>query len=368
VFDRIIPITDLRRPTPSPTPVNDAAVAIASPASDRLRRPLHDLRISVTDRCNFRCGYCMPRDAFGSDHAFLPNTALLGFDDIARLARHFVALGVEKLRLTGGEPLLRRGIEELVERLAPLRTPAGRPVELTLTTNGALLARKAKALHQAGLTRLTVSLDALDDTLFRRMNDADFPVADVLHGIEAAAQAGFEAIKLNMVVQRGVNDGQILPMARFFKGRGHILRFIEYMDTGNTNGWRLDQVVPSAEVLRTIGGALPIRPLTANYPGEVAERWAYCDGSGEIGVVSSVTRPFCSGCTRARLSTDGQLYLCLFAERGYDLKSLLRGGVGDEQLLQAIASIWQARDDRYSDLRAERTSGLKKIEMSYIGG
>jgi cyclic pyranopterin phosphate synthase len=334
-----------------------------TPVRDARARPLRDLRISVTDRCNFRCTYCMPKEVFGPDYAFLPRSELLSFEEITRLARLFKEFGVEKIRLTGGEPLLRRDIERLIEQLAKLGG-----LELTLTTNGTLLARKARALKDAGLDRVTVSLDALDDAVFRRMNDVDFPVADVLGGIEAAAAAGLAPIKVNMVVKRGVNEHEILPMARRFKGSGHIVRFIEFMDVGTSNGWRLDDVVPSREVVRRIDAELSLAAAEPNYGGEVAERWRYRDGSGEIGVISSVTQAFCRDCTRARLSTDGKLYLCLFAHQGYDLRGLLRGGADDGRLSGAIATIWRARADRYSEVRGAATSGLKKIEMSYIGG
>ncbi len=340
---------------------------------DRLGRPLTDLRISVTDRCNFRCGYCMPKEVFDKDYRYLPHGALLSFEEIARLAAVFARRGVRKLRLTGGEPLLRKNIEALVAQLAALRTPAGEPLDIALTTNGSLLARKAQALAAAGLRRVTVSLDALDDAVFRRMNDVDFPVADVLAGIEAAQATGLGPVKVNMVVKRGVNDGQILPMARHFRGTGSVLRFIEYMDVGATNGWRMDEVLPSAEVVQRIAADFPLVPLEATAPGETAQRWAYADGDGEIGTISSVTRAFCHDCSRARLSTEGRLYLCLFAGQGHDLKPLLRGGAGDDVLESTIAAIWQGRADRYSELRALHAAdaGLpapRRVEMSYIGG
>jgi len=324
---------------------------------------LRDLRISVTDRCNFRCVYCMPKDVFGRDYPFLPHSDLLTFEEITRLARIFEAHGVQKIRLTGGEPLLRKRLERLIEMLKGVGE-----IDLTLTTNGALLAHKARELKAAGLDRVTVSLDALDDGIFRAMNDMDFPVAKVLQGIDAAADAGLAPIKINMVVKRGVNEQEILPMARRFKGSGHILRFIEYMDVGHTNGWRMDDVVPSAEVLRTIGAELPLEPIDANYPGEVAERWRYVDGTGEIGVISSVTQAFCRDCTRARLSTEGKLYTCLFATQGFDFRALLRDGSGDERISDTIAAVWLQRGDRYSEIRSEHTTALPKIEMSYIGG
>jgi GTP 3',8-cyclase len=336
--------------------------------SDRLHRPLHDLRVSVTDRCNFRCTYCMPKEVFNREYHFLPHSELLSFEEITRLARLFVAHGVEKIRLTGGEPLLRKNLAHLVQMLSELRTPDGRSLDLALTTNASLLSRHGASLVQAGLKRITVSLDALDDDVFRRMNDVGFPVADVLAGIDAAEAAGLP-VKINMVVQRGVNDHQILPMARFFRGRGHLLRFIEYMDVGTTNGWRLDEVVPAAQVVALIDAEMPLAPIEPNYPGEVARRWRYRDGGGEIGVVASVTQAFCRTCTRARLSIEGRLYLCLFASQGYDLRSLLRGGASDEQLSTAIAHIWSGRSDRYSELRGQNGAGdAAKIEMSYIGG
>lgn len=333
------------------------------PLLDSLGRPVRDLRISITDRCNFRCVYCMPKTVFGRDYPFLPRADLLSFEEIARIARLFAARGVQKLRLTGGEPLLRHGVEKLIELLATIPD-----LEITLTTNGSLLQQKAAALAAAGLKRVTVSLDALDDATFKRMNDADYPVAKVLAGIEAAAAAGMTPVKVNMVVKRGANDDQIVALARHFRNTGHILRFIEYMDVGSSNAWKLDEVVPSAEVLRRIGEAFPLEPIDPNYPGEVAERWRYQDGAGEIGVISSVTQAFCSGCTRIRLSTEGKLYTCLFASEGHDLRSLLRAGADDAALDAAIADIWHKRADRYSELRMAATPGLKKIEMSYIGG
>ena len=339
-----------------------SAAASGAAVADQYDRPLRDLRISVTDRCNFRCVYCMPRAHFGRGHAFLARAEILDFDEILRVARLGVALGVRKIRLTGGEPLLRRDLDRLVAMLATL------PVELTLTTNGALLARQAQALRSAGLDRLTVSLDALDDARFRAINDADFRVADVLAGIDAAAAAGFAPIKINMVVQRGRNDADIVPMAAHFRGSGHILRFIEYMDVGATNGWRLDQVVPVAEVVRRIEARWPLAPLDENYRGEVARRWRYRDGAGEIGMIASVTQPFCGDCTRLRLSPDGHLFACLFAGRGHALKPLLRGAADDRMLTAAIAGLWRARSDRYSERRSAATAGLDKVEMSYIGG
>jgi cyclic pyranopterin phosphate synthase len=339
--------------------------------SDALGRPLHDLRISVTDRCNFRCVYCMPKEVFDKDYPYLPHSALLSFEELARVARLFVAHGVEKIRLTGGEPLLRKHLERLVAMLAELRAPSGQPLDLTLTTNGSLLARKAQVLREAGLRRVTVSLDALDDATFKRMNDVDFAVTDVLEGIEAAHAAGLGPVKVNMVVKRGVNDQEILPMARQFKGTPVVLRFIEYMDVGASNGWKMDEVLPSGEVIRRIDAELPLEPVDASYPGETARRWRYRDGSGEIGVISSVTQAFCRDCSRARLSTEGKLYTCLFATRGHDLRALLREGRSDAEISAAIAHLWQGRTDRYSELRsAEGASATRerKVEMSYIGG
>ena len=330
--------------------------------ADTRAREMRDLRISVTDRCNFRCTYCMPREVFDSSYRFLPHEAILSFEEIARLARIFVGLGVQKIRLTGGEPLVRRDLHRLVALLAEL------PVEITLTTNGSLLAKHAGALRKAGLDRVTVSLDSLDDATFRAMNDADFPVARVLEGIEAAAAAGLGPLKINMVVKRGVNDDGIVQMAERWRGSGHIIRFIEFMDVGSTNGWRMDDVVPSAEVIRRISSVWPLEPVEANYTGEVAERWRYVDGVGEVGVISSVTQAFCSTCTRMRLSTEGSLFTCLFAERGHDLKQLLRTGASDEALRDEIAAVWQRRTDRYSEIRTAETAKARKVEMSYIGG
>ena len=330
---------------------------------DTFRRPLRDLRVSVTDRCNFRCVYCMPKEVFGKDFQFLPRAEILSFEEIERLVRVFVGLGVQKVRLTGGEPLVRRNIERLVEMLARVSD-----LDLTLTTNGSLLAGKARALRDAGLKRVTVSLDSLDDEVFKSMNDVDFPVARVLEGMDAAEAAGLAPLKVNMDVKRGLNENSILPMARYFRGTGRILRFIEYMDVGSSNGWRLDDVVSAREIVATIDRELPLEPIEKNYPGEVAERWRYRDGSGEIGVIASVTQAFCADCTRARLSADGSLYTCLFASQGHDLRGLVRGDMTDSQIADAIAAIWTSRDDRYSELRSEETAGLKKIEMSFIGG
>jgi len=369
--DKVIPLADHRYAASVPV-----IPTIATPATgrvlDRLDRPLRDLRISVTDRCNFRCGYCMPREIFDRDYQFLPHSSLLSFEEIERIARLFVAHGVHKIRLTGGEPLLRKNLEVLVELLARLRTPDGQPLDLTLTTNASVLAKKAQALKDAGLQRVTISLDALDDAVFRRMNDADFPVADVLRGIEAAERVGLGPIKVNMVVKRGVNDQEILPMARHFRGTNIVLRFIEYMDVGASNGWRMDEVLPSAQVLRRIADEFPIDPLPSHDAGETSARWRYRDGAGEIGVISSVTQAFCHDCNRARLSTEGKLFMCLFATHGHDLRALLRGGYNDEQITSAIAHIWRGRDDRYSELRAsmpaDTSGGERRVEMHYIGG
>ena len=330
---------------------------------DVFRRPLHDLRVSVTDRCNFRCVYCMPKEIFGKNYAFLPQSEVLTFEEIARLVRIFVDLGVRKVRLTGGEPLVRRDVERLVAMLAPIGE-----LDLTLTTNGSLLASKAKALAAAGLRRVTVSLDSLDDATFKKMNDVDFPVQRVLDGIAAAEGAGLSPIKVNMVVRRGLNEDSVLPMARHFRGTGHVLRFIEYMDVGTSNGWRLDDVVPARELIATIDREFPLEPVEPAYRGEVAGRYRYKDGVGEIGVISSVTQPFCADCTRARLSADGSLYTCLFATQGHDLRAMLRSGKSDDEIRAAIDAVWTAREDRYSELRSEDTAGLKKIEMSFIGG
>jgi cyclic pyranopterin phosphate synthase len=336
----------------------------APPPVDALQRPLRDLRISVTDRCNFRCVYCMPRDAFGPDHAFLPRDEILTFEEITRLVRAFVTLGVRKVRLTGGEPLIRRDLDRLVGMVSPIPGIE----DLSLTTNGSLLADKAEALAAAGLHRVTVSLDALDDPTFTRMNDARFPVARVLDGILAAEAAGLGAVKINMVVKRGWNEAAILPMARFFRSTGRVLRFIEYMDVGSTNGWRLDDVVPASEILETISAEFPLETIAPRERGEVARRYQYADGMGEIGVIASVSQPFCGDCVRARVSADGKLYTCLFAVAGHDLRALIRSGASDEALEVALRSIWLARDDRYSEERSAQTVPLTKVEMSYIGG
>jgi GTP 3',8-cyclase len=334
------------------------------PPVDALQRPLRDLRISVTDRCNFRCVYCMPRDAFGPDHVFLPRDEILTFEEITRLVRASVTLGVRKVRLTGGEPLIRRDLDRLVGMLSPIPGIE----DLSLTTNGSLLADKAEALAAAGLHRVTVSLDALDDPTFSRMNDARFPVARVLDGILAAEAAGLGHVKINMVVKRGWNEAAILPMARFFRGTGRVLRFIEYMDVGSTNGWRLDDVVPASEILATISAEFPVEPIAPRELGEVARRYRYADGMGEIGVIASVSQPFCGDCVRARVSADGELYTCLFAVAGHDLRALIRSGASDEALEVALRRIWLARDDRYSEERSAQTVPLTKVEMSYIGG
>ncbi|MEJ7791313.1 MAG: GTP 3',8-cyclase MoaA [Gaiellaceae bacterium] len=330
-------------------------------AGDTLGRPLRDLRISVTDRCNFRCVYCMPKEVFGRDYRFLERRELLTFEELERLARVFVHEGVEKIRITGGEPLLRRDLERLIATLAAL------DVDLTLTTNGSLLARKARILADAGLRRVTVSLDSLDDEAFRAMNDVEFPVQRVLEGIDAAAAAGLP-VKVNAVIKRGVNEGSILELARHFKGTPHVLRFIEYMDVGHSNGWRLDEVVPAAEIVRTIDEVFSLERVEPTYRGEVARRWRYRDGTGEIGVIASVTEPFCGNCTRARISAEGKLYTCLFSIRGHDLRALLRSGASDDDLRDAVGVIWSGRSDRYSEVRSERTVELPKVEMSYIGG
>ena len=348
---KIIPLADLRYASRVPT-VPSRLPAPTGLLSDTLGRPLRDLRISVTDRCNFRCNYCMPSEVFDKNYAFLPQSSLLSFEEITRLATIFVAHGVEKIRLTGGEPLLRKNLEVLIEMLARLQTPAGKPLDITLTTNGSLLARKARSLKDAGLQRVTVSLDALDDTIFRGMNDVDFPVADVLRGIEAAQQVGLAPVKINMVVKRGTNDGEILPLARHFRHSGAVLRFIEYMDVGATNGWRMDEVLPSSQVIERLQAEFPLAAIDPNCSGETAERWRYLDGGGEVGVISSVTQAFCGECNRARLSTEGKLFLCLFASQGHDLRALLRGNYADAQIAAAIGPIWQTRSDRYSEIRA----------------
>lgn len=359
---RVIPLADVRQLQQVPAIPGTLAPPVGL-LQDSRGRALRDLRISVTDRCNFRCVYCMPKAVFDEHYPFLGRDALLSFEEITRLAQVFAAHGVRKIRLTGGEPLLRRHLDQLIRQLAALPE-----MEITLTTNGVLLAKRAAELKAAGLHRVTVSLDALDDQIFRAMNDVDVPVATVLAGIDAAAAAGLGPIKINMVVKRGYNDQEILPMVRHFRGSGHILRFIEFMDVGASNGWKMDEVLPSAEVIQRIHAEFPLEPIDPNYPGEVAERWRFADGGGEIGVISSVTQAFCGGCTRARLSTEGRLYTCLFAHSGHDLRSLLRTGASDAALAAVIGEIWGARGDRYSEIRSEATANRPKIEMSYIGG
>jgi len=349
-------------------PVAQSLARTSLPVHDAYRRALRDLRISVTDRCNFRCTYCMPREIFGRDHAFLPQSALLSFEEITRIAKAAVALGVRKIRLTGGEPLMRRHVETLVAQLACLRTPEGAAVELALTTNGVLLARKAQALKDAGLQRVTVSLDALDDAVFQHLSDSTARVADVLAGIEAAARAGLAPVKINMVVRAHHNQDQILPMARHFRHSGHVLRFIEYMDVGTTNGWHPHEVVSCTQIRDMLHTVFPLEALDAAYRGEVAQRWRYVDGAGEIGLISSVSQPFCGDCTRARLSPEGKLFLCLFAEHGHDLRALVRQGASHAVLAEHIAAIWAPRRDRYSVLRGKVDAQRQKIEMSYIGG
>jgi GTP 3',8-cyclase len=369
VMSTVIPLTDVRGASSAAARdafVREAAnapVADAAHPLDTRGRPLSDLRISVTDRCNFRCVYCMPKDVYGRDFPFLPHGELLTFEEIARVAAIFVARGVRKIRLTGGEPLLRRNLERLVEMLASLGD-----IDLTLTTNGALLAKKARALRDAGLSRVTVSLDALDDPTFRAMNDVDFPVDRVLEGIDVAHAAGLTPLKINAVIKRGLNEHAIVPLARHFRNSGHIVRFIEYMDVGHTNGWRMDDVVPAAEIVAAVDRAFPLEPVDANYAGEVAKRWRYRDNGHEIGVIASVTQAFCRDCSRARLSTDGKVYTCLFADAGYDLRALLRAGHSDAQIGNAIAAIWRRRADRYSEIRSAATPRESRIEMSYIGG
>ena len=337
---------------------------------DTYGRPMRDLRISVTDRCNFRCRYCMPREVYGADHVFLPRSALLTFEEITRIVRIALTLGIRKIRLTGGEPLMRKGLEVLVGMLSELRTPDGAVPDLTMTTNGALLAHKAAALAAAGLQRVTVSLDAMDDAVFQRMSDSGVTVADILAAMEAATEAGLTPLKVNMVVRRGMNDDQILPMARHFRHSGHILRFIEYMDVGHSNGWRLDEVVTGAQIVQCISAEYPLVPVQAHYRGEVASRWAYADGGGEIGLITSVSQPFCGDCTRLRLSPEGKLFTCLFADHGHDLRELMRTGAGDDILAAHLSGVWLTRTDRYSEQRgsATATHGGDKIEMSYIGG
>ena len=369
--EKVIPLADLRYLNRVPA-VPTKLEAPTGLLTDALARPLRDLRISVTDRCNFRCVYCMPKEIFDSAYAFLPQSSLLSFEEITRVAKIAVAHGVEKIRLTGGEPLLRKHLENLIASLSAIRTPDGHELDLTLTTNGSLLAKKAQALKDAGLRRVTVSLDALDDKIFRRMNDVDFSVQDVLHGIDVAHSVGLGPIKVNMVVKRGLNDQEIVPMARHFKDTPFVLRFIEYMDVGSSNGWRMDDVIPSADVVARIHAAMPLEKIPPNCEGETAERWRYRDGGGEVGMISSVTQAFCHSCNRARLSTEGKLFTCLFATGGHDLRALLRGGRSDEEISTVMAHLWREREDRYSEQRTSNTASLqaplRKVEMSYIGG
>lgn len=368
---KIINIANISRQN-TPSLSSSALEAPTGSLLDKRSRPLQDLRISLTDRCNFRCVYCMPRSIFDKDHPFLPRASLLSFEEIIRITKIFVAHGVSKIRLTGGEPLLRKHIEKLIEQLAKLKTPDGRELDLTLTTNGSLLAKKAQALKDAGLTRVTVSLDSLDDATFKRMNDADFPVSDVLEGLAVAHAVGLDPIKINMVVKNGLNDQEIVPMARHFKDSPFILRFIEYMDVGASNGWKMDEVIPSAEIVKRISAEMPLEKVISGNPSDTAERWRYLDGGGEIGLISSVTQAFCHSCVRARISTEGVLYTCLFASSGFDLRALMRDGKSDLEISTALAHLWRDRDDRYSELRSAQTDGMmpssKKIEMSYIGG
>ena len=371
MVEKVIPIRiDEGRGLVAPIPSHLHSPSMST--LDTRGRLLRDLRISVTDRCNFRCTYCMPKEVFNQDYPYLAHDELLSFEEITRLANIFASLGVEKIRLTGGEPLLRKNLEILIGMLAKIQTPQGEPLDLTLTTNGSILRKKAAALKAAGLKRITVSLDGLDDAVFKKMNDVDFPVEDVLDGINAAQEAGFESIKVNMVVQKGSNEHEIISMAERFKGNGIVLRFIEYMDVGSSNGWNMAEVLPSQEVIALIHSVHPLEAISANYAGEVAKRWRYQDGSGEIGVISSVTQAFCSDCSRARISTDGQLYLCLFANKGFDFKSMLRSGKSDLEIANAIMSVWSKRDDRYSEIRGSISEQVKslgpKVEMSYIGG
>jgi len=335
---------------------------------DSMGRALRDLRISVTDRCNFRCTYCMPKEIFGRDYVFLPRSEVLSFEEIERVAAVAATLGVEKLRVTGGEPLVRRDLPVLIRMLAALRTSDGQPLDLTLTTNGSALRALARPLAEAGLQRVTVSLDSLDDDVFRAMNGVEFPVERVLDGIEAAREAGLGPLKVNMVVKRGTNEQSIVPMARWAREADVILRFIEYMDVGHSNGWRLDDVVPAGEIVAAIDAELPLEPVDPNYRGEVAERWRYRDGSGEVGVIASVTQPFCGDCTRARLSADGKLYTCLFGGVGHDLRAVLRSGADDTELSATLSAIWRVRDDRYSELRSDATADLPRAEMFALGG
>ena len=369
---RVIPLMQERQVLRAPTSLASDAHLVGNDVLDSRARPLRDLRISVIDRCNFRCNYCMPKEVFDKHYRYLPHDALLSFEEITRLASVFASLGTRKIRLTGGEPLLRKNLERLIEQLAMLQSSDGLPLDLTLTTNGSLLERKAQLLQSAGLQRVTISLDALDDAVFRRMNDVDYPVSQVLRGIEAAQAAGLHPLKVNMVVKRGVNDHEVVPMARHFKGTGVILRFIEYMDVGTTNGWRMAHVVPSDELIERLRQHWDLLPLEPTAQGETATRWAYKDGSGEIGFISSVSHAFCGDCNRARLSTEGQLYLCLFASQGHDLRALLRKGADDQAIRAVLATIWQQRDAHYSEQRQHKPSTQldeqPRVEMSYIGG
>ena len=371
VIPKVIPIRINEGKGLAPS-IGTKVIAAHGNTKDTRGRTLRDLRISVTDRCNFRCTYCMPKEVFDQNYPYLSHKELLSFEEITRLTSIFSTLGVEKIRLTGGEPLLRKNLEVLIAMLAQVRTPDSKPLDLTLTTNGSILRKKATALKAAGLQRLTVSLDGLDDAIFKKMNDVDFPVADVLDGIAAAQEAGFENIKVNMVVKKGTNDHEIVSMAKHFKGSGVILRFIEFMDVGSSNGWNMDQVLPSKEVIARINAVFPLEAVEANYSSEVAQRWRYKDGSGEIGLISSVTQTFCHECTRARISTDGQMYLCLFANEGFDFKTLLRSGSSDLEIANAIMNTWATRNDHYSEIRgsdtAKQSTGHRKVEMSYIGG
>jgi cyclic pyranopterin phosphate synthase len=371
MVEKVIPIRidEGKGLTPS---MPEHLVAPHGHTQDARGRTLRDLRISVTDRCNFRCTYCMPKAIFDQNYPYLSQQELLSFEEITRLSSIFVSLGVEKIRLTGGEPLLRKNLEVLIGMLAQVRTLDGQSLDLTLTTNGSILRKKAAALKAAGLQRITISLDGLNDEIFKKMNDVDFPVADVLDGILAAREVGFENIKVNMVVKKGINDHEIVPMASHFKNSGVILRFIEYMDVGSSNGWNMTEVLPSKEVITRIHEIFPLEAIQANYSGEVAQRWRYLDGSGEIGFVSSVTQTFCHECTRARISTDGQMYPCLFANQGFDFKTMLRSGRSDLEIANAIMNTWASRDDHYSEIRGSNTAnpstGTHKVEMSYIGG
>ncbi len=370
---KIVPITSLAELTSitQQLTIPEKLLQPTGTLQDTRQRGLHDLRISVTDRCNFRCPYCMPKEIFTNQYNYLGQKELLSFEEITRVARIFIAHGVQKIRLTGGEPLLRKGIEDLVAMLAKLHTPDGRPIDLTLTTNGSLLQKKAQALKDAGLKRITISLDAMSDDVFRQMNDVDFAQRDVLESIELAKKMGFSSVKVNMVVKKGVNDQEILPMVKYFKDTGITVRFIEYMDVGNTNGWQMQEVLPSGAVLDLIQSQYPLVPIEPDYPGEVAQRWQHRDGSAEIGVISSVTQAFCSSCTRARISMEGKLFLCLFANTGYDLRALLRNHVDDLAISNVVAGIWQKRTDNYSEIRGQVQTGQvshHKVEMSYIGG